>query len=119
MSRENTISGLVLTLLLVLAYLALGILLKFSGYPDYPFLRWNPIAVGLRTYGLWSLILPILLVVCAAFAEDEDRWFTAARIGLALVVIAIVMVAFLYFLAFLNPYTQPLLRMVDPSYPAK
>lgn len=119
MSRENTISGLVLTLVLVLAYIALGILLKFEGYPDQSYLRWNPIAVGLRTYGLWSLVLPVLFVLFAVFAEDQDRWFTVARVGLSLVVIAIVVLAVLYFMAFLKPYTRPWLQIIDSPYRAK
>ena len=51
MSRTTTILGLLQTILLVGGFLALGMVLKVSGYPDSTEVRWNPLAVFLREHG--------------------------------------------------------------------
>ena len=107
MSRTTTILGLLQTILLVGGFLALGMVLKVSGYPDSTEVRWNPLAVFLREHGGWLLLLPVLWVLYATTAQTRDHGFFSYRLacaiglGLAVCTIAVFLYAAVY------PFTRP------------
>jgi hypothetical protein len=67
------IVGLIMLLLMVLRYVALGIVMKVNGYPNENMIRWTPLALNLRQYGHWFLVLPLLWVICGVIAAQIDR----------------------------------------------
>jgi hypothetical protein len=107
MSRTTATFAWVQTLLVILGFFALGIVLKMSGYPDAPAVRWNPLAVALRERGFWLLLAPAVWVVFETYAERIDRGLFSYRTvylaGLALTVALFVL--FLYAICF--PYSHP------------
>ena len=108
MPRTTTILALLQTVLVVVGFIALGAVLKMSGYPDTPAVRWNPLAVFLREHGVWLLLLPVLWVAFATSAQRRDRGFLSYRIAcvIGLCIAAITIMVFLYAAVF--PYTRPL-----------
>src|SRR5579859_6587850 len=81
MSRMTSILAWLQASLVITGFFALGIVLKMSGYPDAPALRWNPLAVFLREHGLWLLLAPALWVTFAIAAYRVDRGFLSYRIA--------------------------------------
>jgi hypothetical protein len=92
-----------------------GIVLKMSGYPDYQFVRWTPIAVSLREHGQWILAIPFLWALFAVVSSRIDRGIFSERIAGAIGVflITVIFVVFLY--AVMNPFTRPLLIGFPPK----
>ncbi len=103
------ISGLLQVLAVVLGFVALGIVMKFDGYPDETFVRWNPLARMLREYGGWFFAAPItwlsVSVVMAHRAGREEPSNFSIVAGFVITVILL----FLFIYAALNPFTRPLL----------
>ena len=104
---SRTIIALVQTLVVVLGFVAVGLVLKASGYPDnVMWVRWNPVALFLRHYGMWFLLVPILWTYGAGVALNDDRcrvsYSTMVMIGIALAVVGII--AFMY--AAVCPFTR-------------
>ena len=81
MSRTTTILALLQTFLVVTGFFVVGVVLKWSGYPDSPVVRWNPLAVFLREHGLWLLFLPVLWVVLATSAQRLNLGFLSYRVA--------------------------------------
>ena len=109
-ARTNTIVALVQTLVVITGFVAVGIILKASGYPGNPmWVRWNPLAVFLRHYGGWLLLVPILWNYWAGTTlQSEDRrcsYLTVVVLGIGFAVAA--MIVFIY--AAVHPFTRPLL----------
>ncbi len=109
MSRTTTILALFQVSLLILGFFALGAVLKISGYPDTPTVRWNPLAVFLREHGFWLLFVPVLWVCAATSAQHHDRGFLSYRLAsiLGLCIAGATIALFLFAAVF--PYTRPLL----------
>ena len=109
MNRTITLLALFQVLLVIIGFLALGIVLKLSGYPDALRLHWNPLAVFLREHGFLLLLLPLLWTIYAVAAERVQQGWLLPRlafsfgVGLALLLIPL----FLYAAVF--AYTRPLL----------
>jgi hypothetical protein len=108
MSRTTVILALVQTLLVILGFFALGIVLKFLGYPDYPIARWNHLAVFLRQHGMWFIFLPVLWVVLAARAERHDRGILSYRVVWVAGVCIAASIIGLFLYAAIFPYSLPL-----------
>lgn len=109
MSRLITILTLLQTVVIVVGFFVLGVVLKISGYgsPHELGVRWNPLAVFLREYGLWLLVLPIAWVPFAIKAERMDSGFFSYRLAclIGLCMASLTIVAFLYAAVF--PYSRP------------
>jgi hypothetical protein len=112
MSRTTTILVLLQTLLVVIGFLALGVVLKIAGYPEDFTVRWGSLAVFLRERGAWLLLVPVVWVCFATGAQRLDRGmfsYRAAVIG-GVCVAGVLIVLFLY--AVIHPYSRPLLLHV-------
>jgi len=109
MSRTTAVLALVQMLLVILGFFALAIVLKASGYPYYPGVRWNQLAVFLRQHGMWLILLPVAWVILAARTERYDYGILSYRVvwlggvGIAATIIAL----FLY--AAVHPFYFPLI----------
>ena len=57
---QIAVVGLLQVLAVVVGFFALGILMKMNGYPDEVSIRWRPLARGLREYGAYLLLVPLL-----------------------------------------------------------
>jgi len=121
MSRSNetehsiSLIALIMFLLTVVGFVGLGIVLKMSGYPDDPFVRWTPIAVTLREHGQWVLTVPFLWALFAIVSSRIDRGIFSERFAgpVGVVLVAVIIVMFLYAIA--NPFTRPLLTGFPPK----
>ena len=101
-------------LLTVLGVVALGVYLKFIGFPDNPVVRWNPTTVSLRQHGHWTLVAPLLWVVYALISCQIDRGVFSERLSGAVggILIGAIVLLFVYAIAF--AYTRPLLIQTGP-----
>ncbi len=107
--RWIALVGLVMLLLMVLGFVALGIVMKVNGYPNSnPFIRWTPLALTLRQHGHWSLVLPLLWVIAAVISCHVGRRFLAEAVAAALATLALV-TPLLFLYATANSYTHGLL----------
>lgn len=117
-ARNLTWIGLAMVLVVVLGFVTLGIVLKFHGWPDQTMFRFHPLASGLRLYGAWLMLLPLLWAIYAAIAVPIDKGILSAglveAVGAALV--GILLLAFL--IAVANPGVRPLFRGVTSGAPA-
>jgi hypothetical protein len=109
MRQMTVLLALVQTLLVVLGFFALGIVLKASGYPDFPAVRWNPLAVVLREHGFWLLILPFLWVLFATAVQRLDRSFFTYRNAYVVGIVIAVGIILLFLYASVFPYTLRLI----------
>jgi hypothetical protein len=111
--REITVIGGLQIALVVLGWCALGVVLKFNGYPDdNPFVRWTPLAAWLREYGVWLLLVsPVWTGIAIVLHPMEDRVVLNAVIAATGPVLALG-IFFLFLVAALDPYTRPLLIKV-------
>jgi hypothetical protein len=107
--RSIAIVGLIMLLLTVLGYVALGVVLKMNGYPKDPTVRWTPIAVNLRQHGHWSLAVSLLWVICAIIADRVDRGIVGLHLASAVGAILMCIILFLFLYAIAVPFTRPLL----------
>lgn len=111
--RGITIIGGLQIALVVLGWCALGIVLKFNGYPDdNPYVQWTPLAVWLREYGVWLFLLsPVWTGMAIFLHEKEERVVLDAVVAVTGVVLS-VGIFFLFLVAAFAPYTRPLLIKV-------
>jgi hypothetical protein len=108
--RSIAIVGLIMLLLVVLGYVALGVVMKLDGYPKEEFgIKWTPLALNLRQHGHWFLALPLLWVICGVAAAHIDRGAAIAHIASAICGILLVVIFMLFLFAVGNPYTRPLM----------
>lgn len=110
MSRTLTFLGIFQLVCLLIGFLALGIVLKVSGYPDdLPMIKWSPFATFLRAEGLWLLALPALWVIYAAYSSRRDKGVfseqTSVLVGIILT--GVIILSFLY--AAIFPYSRVML----------
>ncbi|HSG68933.1 MAG TPA: hypothetical protein VLA12_00885 [Planctomycetaceae bacterium] len=94
----------------VIGWCTLGIVLKFNGYPEGdPFIRWTPLAVWLREYGVWFLLIsPIWTGIATVLMQKQDRDGLNAVMFAVGAVFAIAILA-VFLAATFNPYTRPML----------
>jgi hypothetical protein len=109
MSRPLTFLAILQAFLVVVGFLALGIVLKLCGYPDAFAMRWNPLAVFLREYGPWLLLLPVLWTLFATAAERKDRGILSVKVAHLIGMLFAVVIIALYLYACAFPYTRALL----------
>jgi hypothetical protein len=107
--RWLALAGLVMLLLMVLGFVALGIVMRVNGYPNSnPFIRWTPLALTLRQHGHWGLVLPLVWVIAAVISSHVGRRFLAEVVASALAILALV-IPLLFLYAMANSYTHGLL----------
>ena len=100
--RTVTVLGLVQIVCVLAGFLGLGITLKVQGYPEFPpFVgeHWSGLAVGLRTYGLWLLVIPPLWAWYATAAVRLDRrgiFSETAALASGVAIVGIFLAAFLH-----------------------
>lgn len=107
--RATTIIALSQTLVIILGFVAVGVVLKASGYPENPMrLRWNPLALFLRHYGLLLLVVPVIWTYFTARSLRDDCLAVTYRtmMGVGVLVAALTITIFIY--AALFPFTRPL-----------
>jgi hypothetical protein len=102
-------------LFIVLGFLALAIVLKFNGYPNETFIRWTPLARGLREHGLWLLIVPVVWAVFTVVAVQIERGVFSSGVAGPLGVILAFAILILFLYATFNSYTRPLLFHRPPA----
>ena len=107
MSRTTTYVAILQVAVTVFGFLALGIVLKFCGYPDGFGVRWNPLAVFLREYGIWLLIAPLFWTLFALKAQKVDRGILSGRLAMILGMCLAGLVALTFLYAAVFPYTRP------------
>jgi hypothetical protein len=98
-SRLLVFLGLFQTACLVMGFFALGIILKVAGYPEGdPMIRWSPIAVFLRTQGLWLLVVPALWVCFAVYSSTRGKgvFSEGASVVAGIGISAAIILTFLY-----------------------
>ena len=99
----------VMMAVVVLGFIAVGIMLKVNGYPHgelADFVRWNPLAVFLRKDGMYLLWVPVVWTFVAVVAQRRDRGRLYAGtfwVGVALTVSMLAM----FITAIAKPYTIP------------
>jgi len=103
--RTSSAITLLQIVTIVLGYMAVGMVLKASGWPLYDSLvRWNPLAVFLHLHGLAFLLIPCLWTICAVRAQQLDRGIFSSRAvnlaGFGLIVVFLV----LFLSAAFQPY---------------
>lgn len=107
--------GLAQVLVVVLGFVALGVILKFNGWPDAPFMKWSPLSVGLRQHGMWLLLLPFFWTCYAVAASYVERGILSLNVA----IIVGVVIAGIIFLAFLvavaTPGTRGMLMHFNPT----
>lgn len=110
MPRSITILGFVQLLLIVLGFIGLAIVMKLSGYPEQEaiLIRWNPLALFLRQYGLVLLLVPILWVILAALSQNRPRIVFTPETWVILGIVLAATIIALFFYACVNPYTRAL-----------
>lgn len=100
------IAGLIQVFAIVVGFFALGVVMKFNGYPEEIVVRWNPSARGLREYGVWLMLVPVMWVALAFVFRNNEMI-------IGLVVIFGYLIGFLLLLIFMyaamNSYRRPLL----------
>jgi hypothetical protein len=102
------LAGLIQIVAIVLGFAALGIVMKFNGYPQEDFFRWTPLARGLRENGLYLFLVPVLWSVAVVIAAQIDRrWFPVDLVVCTGFILAIGLLA-LFLCAAFSPYTRPL-----------
>jgi len=111
MPRHITTIALSQLGIIVLGYFALRFVMRINGYgmgPEWDYLNWTTLALGLRKFGLFLLIVPGAWTIGSvrAFRNPNARpsftiWLVIGTV-LALVLVA----AFLYATA--NSFTRPL-----------
>lgn len=111
--RGITVIGGMQIALVILGWCALGIVLKFNGYPDdNPSVRWTPLAAGLREYGVWLLFVsPSWTGIAIVLHKMEDRVVLNGVVAATGPVLALG-IFFLFLAAALEPYARPLLISV-------
>ena len=106
---QVAIAGLLQVFAVVVGFLALGVVMKFNGYPDETFVRWNPLARSLRQYGVCLLLVPVawMLITLAIwnYAKIESAFEFA--IGFGYLFAIVILILFLW--AAMNSYRRPLL----------
>lgn len=109
MCRSTALLALLQTAIVVLGSIALGIVLKISGYPAASALQWNPLTLLLHHYGLWLLAVPVGWLLFASSAERVDQGVLCYRtacmsaLGISGGIVA------LYLFASIYPFTRPML----------
>ncbi len=91
MPRTITVIVSLLIFTSVVGFIVLGLRMKLAGYPDAEFVRWYPLAVFFRSYGLWMLPIAVLWG-CAAWAADQ--WVDDPRVYPAVVAIGVLLALF-------------------------
>lgn len=108
-SRSTALIALSQTLVIVLGFIAVGVVLKFSGYPENArWVRWNPVAVFLRHYGLILLLVPMAWTYFAARSLRHDSYAVSYQtmMFIGITFAALVMFSFIY--AAVCPFTMPI-----------
>ncbi len=110
MHRTTSIIALLQSFLIIAGYLAVGIVLKFAGYPDAPLLHWNPLAVFLKQHGLALLTIPTVWTAWSLYTVRKDHGIFSCRLAriLGLILIAGILLGFLF--AAFDPYQAIHLR---------
>ena len=109
MPRTITLLALFQVLMVIIGFLALGIVLKLSGYPDLIGLHWNPLAVFLREHGFLLLLLSSVWTVYAVAVERVQRGWLLPQVAFSLGVGLALFFVPLFLYAAVFPYTRPLL----------
>ncbi|CAN5555981.1 hypothetical protein BH09VER1_BH09VER1_38180 [soil metagenome] len=100
-SRAITILGLVQVAMILLGFLALGVIIKIFGeHPDM--VELSPLASVLRQYSMLLLALPVLWICYALWAAQVDRGVLSVRLSIVVgtLVAAAIPIAFLLAAAF-------------------
>lgn len=115
MSRSVGWIALAQIFAVVVAFIAVGAVLKFSGYPSSEFVRWNPVAVAFREHGPWLLLFPLIWAIYALACVQYNRGFFSETLAVILGMLFVFVVLILFFYAICTPFTRPMLRHVQPS----
>jgi hypothetical protein len=108
------LAGLLQVLFIVAGFIALATVMKLNGYPQEIFIRWKPLALWLRQYGPYLLLVPlfwiILTFVCCLLNRESHTAEFAAPMGFFLAAVLLI----LFLAAAVDSYKRPLLTFVDP-----
>lgn len=120
MNRPISIVGILQVLVIVLGFIALGIHMKFLGYPtasEYVF-RFSPLALFLREYGMYLLLVPPLWMALAVFSSPREHGILSLPAVLlqGVVIILILLCTFLY--AAMCPGSRVMVWFAPVSPPA-
>jgi hypothetical protein len=107
--RTISLVGLIMLLLTVLEYVALGIVLKMEGYPSNQFVRWTSLAVTLCQHGHWFLAAPLIWTAYAVVSSHLDRGLRSESLALVIGIILVAVFLLLFLFAVARPFTRPLL----------
>ena len=106
--------GIAQVLAVVLGFVILGVVLKYYGWPDMVGFRFHPLATGLRTYGAWLLLVPLVWTAMSiASMHYEWPFFSPAVLGaIGISIVSMIGLAFLF--ATFNPGVRGLYMYFGP-----
>lgn len=108
-SRSTALIALSQTLVVVLGFIAVGVVLKFSGYPENPrWVSWNPFAVFLRHYGLLLLLAPVTWTYFAARSLRDDSYAVTYQTMMLIGITFAALAMFCFIYAAVCPFTRPI-----------
>lgn len=96
----------------ILGFFALGIVLKACGYPESPegsLIRWSPLAVGLRSYGLLLLGVPIAWVGYAIAAARMEKGVFSTSLSMLSGFFVVGCIGFFFLWAMFFPFSRVVL----------
>jgi hypothetical protein len=113
-SRNVMWIGLAQVLAVVLGFVTLGVVLKFHGWPEAPFFRFYPLTTGLRLYGPWLLIVPVVWTICGLAAVNYG-WNIPGHLIVLLGVLIAGVIGLSFLLAAANPGARSFLIPISPA----
>lgn len=110
MTRAVTFLGIFQVACLLCGFLALGIVLKICGYPaEVPQVEWSPLAVFLRSYGLYFLVVPACWAVYASLSVRMNRGLLSEPPAMVLGILISCAILILFVYAAIFPFTRCLI----------
>lgn len=108
------VAGLLQVLFIVFGFAVLALVMKFNGYPQEIFIRWNPLARYPRERGALLLLIPLVWTIFTFITCLVDRGFLSPGCAaiLGIILAGALLVAFLS--AAFDSYRRPLLMDVGP-----
>ena len=105
-------------LVVVIAFVAVGVVLKISGYPSSDFVRWNGVAVAFREHGPWLLLFPVGWGIYALVCEHYNRGLLSEAMAGTIGVLFLTIVVILFLYAICVPFTRSMLLEIHPRSPS-
>lgn len=93
-TRLITVLGIIQVAVIIIAFFALGAVMKADGYPASS--RWDEFPIFLRQYGMFLLLLPVVWAAVCADTEHRhpERDFSVLILFSGLFIVVTILVVF-------------------------